>query len=183
MGGDMNSIDRNQPEDNYQDLTGRAAVDRIKDAVAKAKTCFFCTLAAGPSNGVRPMNVRKVDDAGNLWFLSGDDSHKNLEVAEDPTVKLFFQGSPNSDFLYLEGRATISRDRAMIDELWEPIIKTWFTGGKDDPRITIIKVTPTGGYYWDTKHGNMVAGVKMMVGAAVGKTLDDSIEGRVLVSK
>ena len=48
-----------------------------------------------------------------------------------------------------------------------------------DPRITVIRVTPTDGYYWDTKHGNAVAGVKMLIGAAIGKTLDDSIEGEL----
>jgi hypothetical protein len=40
-------------------------------------------------------------------------------------------------------------------------------------------VEPTEGYYWDTKHGNIAAGVKMFIGAAVGKTLDDSVEGRL----
>lgn len=35
------------------------------------------------------------------------------------------------------------------------------------------------GYYWDTKHGNMVAYAKMLVGAAIGKTMDDSIEGKL----
>ena len=57
---------------------------------------------------------------------------------------------------------------------------TWFTEGKDDPRITVIKVTPTDGYYWDTKHGAAIAGAKMLVGAAIGKTLDDSVEGRLV---
>ncbi|MGE3509589.1 MAG: pyridoxamine 5'-phosphate oxidase family protein [Vicinamibacterales bacterium] len=32
-----------------------------------------------------------------------------------------------------------------IDELWEPLAKTWFTEGKDDPRITVIKVAPRRG--------------------------------------
>jgi len=32
---------------------------------------------------------------------------------------------------------------------------------------------------WDNKHGNTVAGVKMLIGAALGKTLDDSIEGKL----
>jgi general stress protein 26 len=127
------------------------------------------------------MNVRQVDDQGNLWFLSPVDSHTNEQVAIDPAVELFFQGSKHSDFLHLHGNATISTDRAKIEELWEPMIKTWFTEGKDDPRITVIKVSPTDGYYWDTKHGNAVAAVKMMIGAMVGKTLDDSIEGRVSV--
>ena len=60
-------------------------------------------------------------------------------------------------------------------------MKTWFTEGVDDPRITAIKFTPKSGYYWDTKHGTAVAGVKMLVGAAIGKTLDDSIEGELRI--
>ncbi len=176
----MDSINRNQPEDNREDLSAADAVAKIRDIVDDASSCFFCTAAAmGPSHGARPMSVQKVDDRGHLWFLSADDSHKNLELAEDPTVDLYFQGSKHSDFLHLRGRATVSRDKAKIRELWEPIVKTWFTGGVDDPRITVIEVAPREGYYWDTKHGNAVAGLKMMIGAAIGKTLDDSIEGTV----
>lgn len=94
---------------------------------------------------------------------------------------MFFQGSKHSQFLSLDGSASISRDKARIKELWNLILKTWFTEGEDDPRITVIKVTPSHGYYWDNKHGNAVAGVKMMIGAAIGKTLDDSIEGNLRV--
>lgn len=81
----------------------------------------------------------------------------------------------------LSGQATVSRDKAKIKELWEPIVKTWFTEGVDDPRITVIKVLPNDGYYWDTKHSMAVAGIKMMIGATIGKTLDDSIQGTVRV--
>jgi general stress protein 26 len=178
----MNSINRNQAENTREDLYGRQAVEQIREVVDKAETCFLCTaVKTGDSKGVRPMNVREVDDEGNLWFLSAEDSHTNKEISLNPCVKLFFQGSAHADFLYLCGHATISREKERIRELWEPVIKTWFTGGVDDPRITVIKVTPTEGYYWDTKHGNLVAGMKMMVGSMVGKTVDDSIEGRIAV--
>lgn len=176
----MNSINRNQPEQNHKNLRGKAAIDKIREIVDKAQTCFFCTaVATGDSSGARPMSVRQVDDEGNLWFLSAADSHQNKEIGIDSTVKLFFQGSPHSDFLQLSGFVTISRDRDKIEELWEPVIKTWFTEGIDDPRITVLKFSPREGYYWDTKHGNMVAGVKMLIGAMLGKTLDDSIEGKL----
>ena len=178
----MDSINQNQPEENREDLRGNGAVEKIREIVGKSPNCFFCTAAAsGDSGGARPMNVRKVDEEGTLWFLSAGDSHKNQELGRDASVKLYFQGSPHSDFLELSGRATVSRDRAKIKELWEPILRTWFTGGVDDPRITVIRVTPTGGYYWDTKHGNAVAGIKMMIGAVLRKTLDDSIEGTLKV--
>ena len=178
----MDSINRNQDEHNREDLVGAAAVKQIKEVVKRAQSCFFCTAkSASNSIGTRPMSVQQVDEDGNLWFLSADDSHKNEELREDPTVTLYFQGSPHSDFLYLKGRATVSRDKQRIEELWKFVVKTWFTEGKDDPRITVIKVAPYEGYYWDTKHGNAIAGIKMMIGAALGKTMDDSIEGQVNV--
>jgi general stress protein 26 len=125
------------------------------------------------------MSVQRVDPDGTLWFLSPNDSQKNVDVVTDPTVQLLFQGSPHSDFLTLYGRATVSADRKKIEELWEPILKTWFTEGVSDPRISVIRVVPEGGYYWDTKHGRAIALAKMIAGAITGKTMDDSIEGRL----
>ena len=61
------------------------------------------------------------------------------------------------------------------------MVKVWFTEGKDDPRITLIEIEPEHGYYWDNKHGNFIAGMKMMLGTVIGKTLDDSIEGSLEV--
>ncbi len=178
----MNSINQNQAEENRKDLQGAEAVAKIKELVDQAQTCFFCTTnETGSSTDTRPMSVQQVDDAGHLWFLSADDSHKNAELERDPAVTLYFQGSAHSDFLTLRGRATISRDKEKIKELWEPIVKTWFTEGVDDPRITVLQFVPTDGYYWDTKHGMAVAEAKMLIGAAIGKTMDDSIEGRLQI--
>jgi general stress protein 26 len=179
----MDSINQQQPEQNRKDLDGADAVAKVKELIEKTKTCFFCTASrAAGSTGARPMSVQQVDEAGNLWFLSADDSHKNEELARDRSVTLYFQGSAHSDFLMLSGAASVSRDEVKIKELWEPIVKTWFTEGVDDPRITVIKVVPAEGYYWDTKHGKVVAGAKMLIGAAIGQTLDDSIEGRLFFS-
>jgi general stress protein 26 len=178
----MDSINQRQPEHNHEDLSGAKAIAKLRELVRNAETCFFCTTNRnGGSADARPMRVLQVDDAGNLWFMSAADSHKNEELAQNPMVELFFQGTPNSDMLHLKGQATVSQDKAKIDELWSFVLKTWFTEGKNDPRITVIKVAPQDAYYWDNKHGNAVAGVKMLIGAAVGVTLDDSIEGKLKV--
>ena len=174
----MDSINKQQPEDNKKNLDGQEAAKKIKEMVEKANSCFFCTnIITGKPFDTRPMSAQKVDEQGNIWFLSADDSHKNAELKYDSAVQLLFQGSHYSDFLSLYGKATVSKDKEKIKELWEPMIKTWFTEGVDDPRITVIKVTPEDGYYWDTKHGTIVSFAKQLVGAAIGQTLDDSIEG------
>jgi general stress protein 26 len=176
----MDSINKNQPEDVRKDLSGPDAVKKIREIVKSAGSCFFCTRhATGESGGARPMNVRRVDDDGSFWFLSSSDSHKNHEIADDATVDLYLQGSPHSDFLHIVGRASVTRDKAVIEELWTPIVNNWFTGGIDDPRVTAIKITPTDGYYWDNKHGDTIAGIKMLIGAAIKTTLDNSQEGKI----
>ena len=175
----MNSINKNQPEENKKNLSNTEAQKKIKD-LADKKACFFNTsVATGESEGVRPMTVQKIDDNGSFWFLIANDSHTHQEISSDSKVKLFFQGSAHSDFLFIEGNASLTTDKQIISELWEPILKTWFTEGKDDPRVCAVKVEPSFGYYWDTKHGNVVAGVKILAGAITGKTLDDSIEGKI----
>lgn len=177
----MDSINQQQPEKNYEDLFGKEAGEKIKALAKDANTCFFCSkITTGQSLNTRPMSIQKVDDEGNFWFLSSDDSHKNEEIVEDPHVQLLFQGSKYSDFLSIYGTATISKDKEKIKELWEPVLKTWFTEGEDDPRITVIKVEAKEGYYWDNKHGNAIAFAKTLVGAVLGKTLDDSIEGKLI---
>ncbi len=175
----MDSINKNQPEQNTNNLSGTEAVEKIKELAKKAGSCFFCTSINNGSFQTRPMSIEKVDDEGNFWFLSADDSNKNSEINRGASVQLLLQGSAHADFLSINGRAEISKDKNKIDELWDGIMKAWFTEGKDDPRITVIKVTPDGGYYWDTKHGQAVALIKTIIGAATGKTFDDSIEGSI----
>ena len=119
----MDPINRNQSEENHQDLSGPAAIVKIKPLVENFKTCLFCTaVTASGSSGVRPLSVQPGDDAGNLWFLSAADSHKNEERAIGLVARFYFQGPAHSDF-FLDGMGICSQDRARIEGFWEPIIK------------------------------------------------------------
>ena len=178
----MDSINKQQPEDNFKNVFGADALEKIKLLADKASSCFFCTkIETGKSFATRPMAPEKIDDNGSFWFLSANDSHKNLELMQDPYAQLLFQGSDYSDFMTLYGRVEITTDKNKIDELWDATMKTWFTEGKDDPRITVLEFKPTEGYYWDTKHGMLVAMAKRAYGAVVGETYDDSIEGNIKI--
>jgi general stress protein 26 len=163
------------------DLEGRDAIERIRDTLKRTDTCFFETrIGVGGTDGARPMGVREVDEHGRIWFLSDKDSHKNAEITADPRVTLYFQASEHSGFLRLSGRASlVPVTPELLDRLWSPLLKVWFTEGRDDPRISIIRFDPEAGYYWDNKHGDAVAGIKMLVGAAFGVTLDDGEHGQL----
>ncbi len=180
----MDSINKEQQEDNHENLFGKAGAQKIKELAEIGKSCLFCTnMKTGKAFATRPMAVQEVDSHGNLWFLSADDSHKNNELSADNHVQVLFQGSSYSDFLSVYGKAVVTKNKKKIKELWKPIMKDWFTEGIDDPRITVIKVEPIEGYYWDTKHNMVVGLVKRVAGAIMGKTMDDSVEGTIKVKR
>src|ERR1700748_1623392 len=107
----MDSINKQQVEENHADLYDQEALQKLKELCEK-KSCFFCTgLGTGQPFQTRPMSVQMVDEQGHLWFLSAADSHKNKEIMENPRVQLLFQGSAHSDFVMLAGYALVEKNR------------------------------------------------------------------------
>ena len=164
-----------------KNLSHQEAIDKFKDLVKHESTCLFTTRLTQVPLTTRPMGVQKVCDQGNFWFLSRRDSDKNREIAEDPRVQLFISNTSNYEFLSVYGKATISRDQQKIDEFWNDILKAWFPEGKNDPNISVIKVAPEEGFYWDTKDGKLVSMIKILASAVSGKTLQEGVEGTISV--
>ena len=161
-----------------QHLQNKEAVKKIKE-IAENKVGHFCTFREGFKFISRPMHTQEVDENGRFWFFSGKDSNKNNEIRQNDKVQLLYAIDGKYEYLSIEGTATISTDREKIDELWNGFVKAWFTEGKDDPNLTLIEITPSSGYYWDTKDGKMVSLMKIAAGALTGKTMDGGVEGKL----
>lgn len=163
----------------HKDLQNHEGIEKLKKIAMDVDICMFCTNVSGIPFDTRPMSTQDVDDQGNLWFMSKKGSNKDQEIKQDDRVQLLYADKKSSDYMTVNGHADVFYDRQKVGELWKPHAKAWFTEGKDDPEISIIRVRPEEAYYWDTRHGGMVAFFKMMVSAAVGKTMDDSVEGSI----
>lgn len=169
-------------ENSVQDLDRQAAIDKFRELVNHNSICLLTTNLTEIPLATRPMSVQKVCDQGNFWFLSSIDSKKNAEINLDPRVQLFFSNTSNSEFLTVYGKASIIKDKMKIEELWSPLAKAWFTEGKDDPRISVIKVSPEDSFYWDTKYGKMVSSVKIAISALTGETMDVGVKGALTLN-
>lgn len=162
-----------------RDLSQTEGIEKMRELAESAKICHFVTGLSRKPLSSRPMATQEVDEHGNFWFLSKEASHKNEDVDDDPEVQLFYSNTSSSEYLTVFGYAEIIHDRQKLEELWNPFVKTWFTEGKDDPTISIIRVQPVDAYYWDTKTNRLVSLLKIAAGAVTGKTMDDGIEGKI----
>src|SRR4051812_5485116 len=123
----------------YKDLSDRDGIKKLKELAEDIGVCMFCTHSDERLFETRPMGTQKVDEDGNLWFLTGLNSDKNQEIKNDSDVQLIYSKVADSHFLSVSGKATITKDRAKIEELWNKMAEAWFKGGKDDPNLSVIK--------------------------------------------
>ena len=99
---------------------------------------------------------RKFD--GELWFFTQDPSQKTDQVRTNNHVNVAIQSG--DDYISIAGTATISTDRAMIEELWNPHAEAWFEGGKDDPSVALLRIHADSAEYWTVNSNKAVAAVK-----------------------
>ena len=165
-------------------LRNEDAIFKLRELAEAIDICMFCTnLKTDDGASCRPMSTQKVCDEGNIWFFSNADSDKNKEIEQNNNVQLFYSHPGKDSFMIVNGEAEIIFDRDMIDELWSPILKAWFPGGKGDPNISIVKVKPSSAYYWDTDGNKMINFLKMVASAATGKNLVEGNEGVLSVNR
>lgn len=156
---------------------------KLKELAESIKVCLFCTKLSSTPFVTRPMAISQVDEDGKMWFLSKSDSHKNVDIQQDEKVQLIFADPSSSHFLSVYGEADIFTDEKSIEKAWTPLAKAWFTGGKDDPALTAIRIYPLDAHYWDTKDGKVISLIKIATAALTGTTMDGGVEGQLSVDQ
>ena len=156
----------------------RDAIRKLQDLATEINICLFCSGATTDHDaGCRPMATSGVDESGTIWLMSDRNSEKNREIAADPRVKLYYSHPGKSSFLIVTGIANIVYDRGKIRELWNPLDRTWFKEGEDDPDISLIRIVPQHAHFWDARGNRMVNFFKMVASIATGTTLVEGQEG------
>jgi general stress protein 26 len=174
---------KNEAMNTITNLWDSKAIEKLQDLVDDINICLFCTnIKSDNVSNCRPMSPQKTDNEGNLWFFSDNTSEKNREIEQDKNVQLFFSSPSQNSYLVVNGTAEIIIDTQKTEELWSPIVRTWFKDGKDDPKISILKVRPESAYYWDTSDNRMWNFLKMAASAATGTNLVDSQQGSININ-
>jgi general stress protein 26 len=124
----------------------------------------------------RPMAIARVDYNCDLWFITSEDSAKVHEIEADTRVQIVCQKGWTS-CVSIAGRASLSRDRQKIRELWKTSYQVWFPRGVDDPNIVLLHVTGEHGEYWDNTGANRFTYVYRAIKAVVTGTTPEVTEG------
>jgi general stress protein 26 len=123
----------------------------------------------------RPMQTQARRAGTDLWFMTGADTTKVEELAFDPHVNLAYYKDGSREYVSVSGTARVTRDRAMIHELYKPDWKAWLgdeggerNGGPDDPRIALIEVQAESATYLKSTDPRLITLFKVAKAIATG---------------
>jgi general stress protein 26 len=132
-----------------ENLTSNEAIEKMRKLVEDIKIAFLLTdLKKQPINAV-PMITKKVDEHGNIWFLSRLDSEHNSNIAKDPQVQLLYSDPSEMEYLSVFGNATIVSDKKIIKNFHSAEDDSWFRDA-DESKYSAIKIVPEEAYFWDS---------------------------------
>ena len=133
----------------------KESIEKLNELIKDIQTAMLTTSDGGVLRS-RPMATQEITEDGELFFLTGADTHKDAEIKKDNRVNISYAAPSDNSYVSVSGTGEILNDRAKIEELWNPIYKAWFPEGKDDPNIRVLKVNIEQAEYWDSSSSTFV---------------------------
>jgi general stress protein 26 len=116
----------------------------------------------------RPMTAQVAD--GKIWFFADrtEDLVKSLQKSSRAVATYASKG--HDLFASIHGTLALDNNREMIERLWNPMIASWFEGGKDDPKLALIRLDAQSADIWQASAGSSLkAAVIKLFGRDPGK--------------
>ena len=123
----------------------------------------------------RPMTAQIEGERGPVWFFTAREN--DLAEATARTARqalLLFTAKGHDLFATVGGRLQQDNDRAVIERLWNPFVAAWYEGGKQDPKLRLLRFDPDAAEIW-RNDSSLLAGIKMMLGIDPKQSYEDDV--------
>lgn len=154
-------------------------VRKLREMIKGIEVAMLTTAEEDGSLRSRPMRTLDIEFDGNLYFFTKAGAPKVGEIEHDRHVCVSYAAPKDERYVSMSGLAHLLRDRAKMEELWSPGLKTWFPDGLEDPELALLWISVTQAEYWEGPSGAVVylAGVKAMAaGVTFGEVENEKLD-------
>lgn len=163
---------------NTQNLSDKEARLKIRDLAETIKIAMLLTGLDETPISVNPMENRKVEEDGTIWFLSAMSSDHNRNIQNNPAVQILYSHPEEMLYLSIFGTATIIRDTGVLKELYTDNDDNWFKG-IHDPDLSAIKFSPQKAYYWDKQHNKFIHLTRKGLDVLASREGEEDVKGKL----
>ncbi len=130
----------------------------------KSDMTMMLGISGVDESHTRPMTAQfDGDEGGPIWFFTAKDNDLVQQLGGNDRAIATFASRDHDLFAAVHGRLSVDTDRAVVDRLWNRFVAAWYEGGKDDPKLALLRLDPDSGQIW-ADASSFVAGIKMFLG-------------------
>jgi len=122
----------------------------------------------------RPMTAQLDGERSPIWFFTTKDNALVQNLTRGNRAIATFASKGHDIFATVHGTLRLDTDRATIDRLWNRYVAAWFEGGKDDPKLALLRLDAERAEIW-VDASSLVAGIKMLFGADPKEDVKDKV--------
>ena len=140
----------------------------------KASPFVMLGLDGARDGHTQPMAAKTEGDSGPIWFFTTKDNTLVEAMAQSHRAIATYTAKGHDLFASIHGTLVVDNDRSTIDRLWDGHTEAWFDGGKDDPRLCLIRLDTDRAELW--KGGSSFgAAITRLFGADPKESYKDNI--------
>lgn len=130
------------------------AQDRLFKAIEDTRVGMLGP-AGGEPRHMQPMTAYVEREANELWFFTYRDTDLVRDVnASAGHYAMFCVISKDREvYACLGGELEEHFDRERMERYWNPVVAAWYPDGKDDPRLTLLRMSLDDAQVWISQTG------------------------------
>ena len=137
---------------------------------------FLIGLSGAEAGHARPMTANFLDDrTDSIWMFTSRETELAAALGEGAHRAAGYFCSKDHDlFAAIDGELSSDDDPDIIERLWSPFVAAWFEGGKTDPKLRLLRYTPSSAEIW-LNENSLLAGIRLLLGADPKKDYRDKV--------
>ena len=122
----------------------------------------------------RPMTAQLYGERGPIWFFTSVENGLVEKLGASDRTIATFTSKDHDLFATVHGRLSIDQDPKTVDKLWNRFVAAWYEGGKNDPKLRLLRLDPEKAEIW-LDGSSLVAGIKLLLGVDPKESYKDNV--------
>ena len=114
----------------------------------KASPFVMLGLDGARDGHTQPMTAQFDDDHGPIWFFTTSDNGLTTALAQSERAIASYVGKGHDLFATIHGTLSVDNDPATIDRLWNSHVEAWYEGGRNDPKLALLRLDTEKAQLW-----------------------------------
>lgn len=116
----------------------------------------------GSHQHMQPMTHHIDREPATLWFITASDTDLVRALTPNSMAHFCVQSTSQDFYACLKGHLEVVEDEKKLDDIWSRIAAAWFEEGRDDDKVTLLRMSLKDASIWSSGANPVTFGLEVL---------------------